>query len=65
VETLNQEEMVERMSKLEAKVENLEGWQKNQNGTIRQVDSKVDKLQFWIMTTAVAAAVNIAIGLIK
>ena len=65
METLNQEEMVERMSKLEAKVENLEGWQKNQNGTIRQVDSKVDKLQFWIMTTAVAAAVNIAIGLIK
>lgn len=30
-------------------VENLKGWQKNQNGTITKVEAKIDKLIWWIM----------------
>ena len=34
---------------LKADVCNLKGWQKTQNGTIRRVEAKVEKLLYWIM----------------
>lgn len=50
--------------KAQANIDNLVGWQKSQNGAIHEVNQKVDKLQFWIMGSAVAAVVNLAIGLL-
>ena len=50
--------------KVQANIDNLVGWQKSQNGAIHEVNQKVDKLQFWIMGSAVAAVVNLAIGLL-
>lgn len=52
-------ELAERLAGVEARVENLETWQKSQNGAILRVDQKVDRLQFWIMGTAVSAALNL------
>jgi hypothetical protein len=39
----------EDIGKLKESVDNLEGWQKSQNGTIHRVEIKVEKLQYWIM----------------
>jgi hypothetical protein len=52
-------ELAERVAGVEARVENLETWQKSQNGAILRVDQKVDRLQFWIMGTAVSAVLNL------
>lgn len=45
-------------------VENLKGWQKSQNGAIHRVEAKVDKLQFWIMTTAVGVVVMVLVQIL-
>lgn len=39
----------ERVSALEAKVENLEGWQKNQNGALLRMADQVDALKSWLI----------------
>lgn len=38
-----------RIAALERDVDNLKSWQKSQNGSIRRVEDKVEKLQYWIM----------------
>lgn len=48
-----------RLSSLESDVENLERWQSKQNGAIHEVNKKVDKLQYWIMGTAVGVAAQL------
>lgn len=58
--------LTERVGRLEvcvgevtARVENLEGWQKKQNGTITRVEEKVDKmiyLHFTELVTIVGVA---------
>ncbi len=58
------EQTVASIAALEARVENLEGWQKSQNGRLDRIDGKIDQLKLWIMgvlaTTVVSAAVLIA-----
>lgn len=65
-------EITERVNKLEVsqarteeRVENLECWQKNQNGTIKEVNKKVDKLQYWIMGVMAAALGSLFVNLFK
>ena len=65
-------EITERVGKLEiahARTEEiidiLEGWQKNQNGTIKEVNKKVDKLQYWIMGVMAAALGSLFVNLFK
>jgi hypothetical protein len=48
---------------LKERVRNLEGWQKTQNGAIHRVESKIDRLQGWILTE-LAAVVIAAFGVI-
>lgn len=65
-------EITERVGKLETaqarteeRLDNLEGWQKSQNGTIKEVNKKVDKLQYWIMGVMAAALGSLFVNLFK
>jgi len=49
----------ERVSRLEADVENLKGWQRTQNGTLGRIEDKVDGLIKWIMGVAVTFGLGI------
>ncbi|MHB8171203.1 MAG: hypothetical protein ACYDG6_06640 [Thermincolia bacterium] len=49
----------------QSEIENLHGWQKSQNGAIHRVEEKVDKLQFWMMTTFIMLVIQILGMLIK
>lgn len=42
-------------------IENLESWQKTQNGSLSRIDDKVDRLLYWIMGE-MAALLMLAIG---
>jgi hypothetical protein len=48
---------------LEQAVGNLAGWQKAQNGSIKEVRLDVSKLKYWIMGAAFGVALNL-IGII-
>lgn len=65
-------EITERVGKLEIaqarteeRLDNLEGWQKSQNGTIKEINKKVDKLQYWIMGVMAAALGSLFVNLFK
>ena len=65
-------EITERVGELEIaqarteeRLDNLEGWQKSQNGTIKEVNKKVDKLQYWIMGVMAAALGSLFVNLFK
>lgn len=65
-------EITERVGKLETaqarteeRLDNLEGWQKSQNGTIKEVNKKVDKLQYWIMGVMAAVLGSLFVNLFK
>ena len=49
---------------LEKSVENLEGWQKSQNGAIIRVEGKIDKLIFWFMTSAITLGIGFVVNII-
>ena len=42
-------ELVERIAATEARVENLETWQKSQNGHMQRIEAKVDKIYLWLI----------------
>ena len=48
----------ERMAVAEAKISNMEG-------DLMELDKKIDKLQWWIMSTAAGVAVTLVINLVK
>jgi hypothetical protein len=48
----------ERMATAEAKISNLEG-------DLMEMSKKLDKLQWWIMSTAAGVAVTLVINLVK
>lgn len=54
--------MAERVAALEADMDNVKGWQKTQNGTLQRIDSKIDKLVYWLMGT-MATVVIFIVGL--
>lgn len=54
-----------RICGLEHDMDNMNGWQKSQNGAIHRVEEKIDKLTFWGMTFAVSTLVSIILLLIK
>lgn len=65
-------EITERVEKLEIaqarteeRLDNLEGWQKSQNGTIKEINKKVDKLQYWIMGVMAAVLGSLFVNLFK
>jgi len=65
-------EITERVGELEIaqarteeRLDNLEGWQKSQNCTIKEVNKKVDKLQYWIMGVMAAALGSLFVNLFK
>ena len=65
-------EITERVEKLEIaqarteeRLDNLEGWQKSQTGTIKEINKKVDKLQYWIMGVMAAVLGSLFVNLFK
>jgi len=62
---LEQEDIISQLSTLKAEVKYLKERDTQLNGTIFRVDQKVDKLQFWIMASAVGAVINIMVNLVK
>lgn len=48
----------ERMATAEAKISNLEG-------DMVEMNKKLDKLQWWIMSTAAGVAVTLVVNLVK
>ena len=51
----------EVVARHDVRIENLEGWQKSQNGALLRIDQKVDKLLYWLMGE-MAALILLAIG---
>ena len=60
------------IANLQARVKNLEGWQKRQNGSIQNIEKRVnrmesrvtdkfDRLQYWIMGIAAGLAVQLLV----
>ena len=39
----------ERVSKAEVKIDNLEGWQERQNGSLRAIEDKMDNIHSWLI----------------
>ena len=56
------EEVVGTLRDHSARLTNLEGWQKAQNGHLVRTEAKVDKLQYWIMGQ-LAATLLLALGI--
>ncbi len=50
-----------RISGLEHDMQNMQGWQKSQNGSITRVEEKVDKLIFFQLSTVVGMIVSIGL----
>jgi hypothetical protein len=42
-------EHCERVIELSTRVENLEGWQKRQNGSLQKIEEKMDKIYMWLI----------------
>jgi len=38
-----------KIGRMEEAIDNLEGWQKKQNGSLQRLEAKVERLQYWIM----------------
>jgi len=61
---LNQEKEVieigKKVAALEQAVGNLAGWQKAQNGSIKETRQDVSKLKYWIMGATLGVALNLA-----
>lgn len=62
VERLEMEEVVGTLGDHGARLTNLEGWQKAQNGHLVRTEAKIDRLQLWIMGQ-LAALVIMALGI--
>ena len=66
---MNQEkeliELGKKVATLEGGVQNLEKWQKSQNGTIKQVDKKVDGLVRWMMAIMGGIIASIFVNVVK
>lgn len=65
---MNTEEVVGTLRDHGARITNLEGWQKEQNGHLVRTEVKIDRLQLWIMgqlaaTLLVGASVVLGIVL--
>ncbi len=46
---------------VQEKVENLERWQANQNGHLRSIDEKIDKLIMWLLAAVAGAGISAAL----
>jgi len=42
-------EHCERVIELSTRIENLEGWQKRQNGSLQKIEEKMDKIYMWLI----------------
>jgi uncharacterized protein (UPF0548 family) len=61
---MNQEkeviELGKKVASLEQAVENLVGWQKAQNGSVKETRQDVNRLKYWIMGATLGVALNMA-----
>ena len=57
-----------KIGRMEEAIDNLEGWQKKQNGSLQRMEAKVEKLQYWIMgvmATSIFTAITLIFQLLK
>lgn len=47
---MDMETVVEKLSNHDSRIENLEEYQKKQNGTLSRLEDKLDKLKLWVMS---------------
>jgi len=52
-----------KIGRMEEAIDNLEGWQKKQNGSLQRLEAKVERLQYWIMGV-MATSIFTLVGLI-
>ena len=62
---MNNEEIAQRITRLEAEVSSLKEWQGRQNGTIKDVDQKVDGLKNLLVATLGGVLASIFVNLVK
>jgi predicted nucleic acid-binding Zn-ribbon protein len=62
---LEQEEIVRKISTLEAEVKYLKERDTQLNGTIQKVDAKVDTLKNWLIATLAGVLASIFVNLVK
>ena len=55
----------ERVVQCEVRIENIEGYQKKQNGHLEKIDTRLHSLHIWIMSTLVTVIISVVINLLK
>jgi len=57
-----------KIGRMEEAIENLQGWQKRQNGNLCRVEEKLERLQYWlmgVMATSIFTAITLIIQLLR
>jgi prefoldin subunit 5 len=62
---LDNEEIIQKLSTLKAQVNYLQERDKQLNGTIQRVDTKVDGLKTWIMGVMAGVIASIFVSLVN
>ena len=52
-------DLKEAVAGMRSDVNNLIGWQKAQNGSVKEIRQNVNRLQYWIMGSAFGLALNL------
>jgi hypothetical protein len=62
---MNMEDVAGKLSNHDARLENLEDYQKEQNGHLRRIEEKLDRFTWWLVLTlggVVTTLIIIAFG---
>lgn len=62
---MDNEEIIQKLSTLKAQVSYLQERDKQLNGTIQRVDTKVDGLKMWIMGVMAGVIASIFVSLVN
>lgn len=57
-------ELEKTVSRHDERIENLEAWQKRQNGSLSRIEERLHSLERWIMATLAAALTSIVVNLL-
>jgi hypothetical protein len=55
---------LERCGRHEEAIKRLDGWQRQQNGSLQRVEAKVDSLKTWLISVLVAVVVDLGTRLL-
>lgn len=57
-------EIEKTVARLDERVENLEAWQKRQNGSLSKIEERLHSLERWIMAILASTLVSLLVNLL-